>query len=491
MPTELIQASAAGVEPLAAYLARLPAPRSKAAMQDSLKRIARVLLNDERALAEDVPWAKLEPYHVDAILAKFTGAFAPATVNRHLSALRGMIKTLLRMQLIDADKAARLSDFKQLKNKRPLAGRCLSMDEIRALFAAAYGYPGFARDAAILALGYCAGLRRSEIAELRISNLNIAQGQVTVVGKGGKIRVVPLPAAALQHLNQLCVIDLAFNKVKEGALIRRLGSTGKPLGPLTDDGVYAVLVRLGKRAKLNNFSPHDLRRTYITELLDRGHDPITVARLAGHDDVKTTMLYDRRPERVARAAADSLDAEVPMPLPALEELFTASNALRTEELLHRLPVLRGYFDEGLCAMREVKLPALEACVDKSRTGLRGGDDHKDLCLIAIEWLRQRGLTDYRIEGEYVAGRFDVAVADHSLYIECGDTPATKVIACLEHNKPVMLVPFSMPPSRGFLFTRRVGSEEAWARVKQAQLDDTTNNAVFLIGKLTKTKEKKP
>lgn len=289
-------------------------------MRDSLLCIARILLASAAALPEDVPWHELGPHHVDAILAVLAERYAPSTANRHLAALRGLIQTMVRMDLIEGARAAKLLDFKAYKNDGPLAGRVLSMAEIGALFAACADEP---RDAAILALAYGGGLRRTEIAELPLEAY--AGGAVRVCGKGGKVRDVPLPAAA-RALVERWLTQRAGDSLAPVSfpLICRVTPLGRPVGTISAAGVYAVLRTIGARAKISSYTPHDLRRTYITELLARGVDVVTAARLAGHSSTKTTMLYDRRPADVAAAAVELLNGEIPMPPPVPEARPDAS-----------------------------------------------------------------------------------------------------------------------------------------------------------------------
>jgi len=75
---------------------------------------------------------------------------------------------------------------------------------------------------------------------------------------------------------------------------------------MTDQAVYMLVVRLAERARVTRFAPHDLRRSFISDLLDAGADIATVAALCAHANVATTMKYDRRPDRTRRRAAELL-----------------------------------------------------------------------------------------------------------------------------------------------------------------------------------------
>ena len=464
--------------PVEVYLSRLTSQCSKDAMGESLVLIARLLLSKdakEPVDARAVPWHQLRPEHVDALRAQLIGKYAPASVNRHLSALRGVIKALRRTNVIGPARAAALLDFENQKNNRPLAGRCLSMIEVGALFRSCNGYPNAQRDAAILALAYGAGMRRNEVAEAKIEDYDRDRGKIRICGKGRKIRDVPLPPPAQAHLNAWLSLRSGQSFLEKTVLSPAAPLVCRGEGcsfseanvPLTGDGVHAALEGIGKRAGIATFSPHDLRRTFITELLARGTDPITTARMAGHSDVKTTMLYDRRPETVAQAAAVSLGTGVPMPLPTLEEMFNVANPRR--DLSEGLADLRRYFKAGMVQLVEVALPALIDCAEPPLASFHGGSQHQTYCKIAYSWLRLTEQAPIKIEGPYFAGRFDLAVPDQGLYVECGDTPARKVITCCMEHCKLLLLPFETNPPRGFLFSRRSGSDTAWEAARAKEL----------------------
>lgn len=123
-------------------------------------------------------------------------------------------------------------------------------------------------------------------------------------GKGNKARSLLLAGGALAALQDWQIVrgDVAgplFVPINKGgvlALDRRL----------TSQAIYDLLAKRGAAAKLADFSPHDLRRTFISDLLDKGADIATVQKLAGHAQVTTTARYDRRGERAKRKAVSLL-----------------------------------------------------------------------------------------------------------------------------------------------------------------------------------------
>ena len=101
---------------------------------------------------------------------------------------------------------------------------------------------------------------------------------------------------------------LAVRGDTPGAIFHPVNKAGRVIGTrLTAQGVYMLLRRLATKAKVQRFGPHDLRRTFISDLLDAGVDIATVQALAAHASVTTTARYDRRPERTRRRAAELLN----------------------------------------------------------------------------------------------------------------------------------------------------------------------------------------
>ncbi len=152
------------------------------------------------------------------------------------------------------------------------------------------------RDAALLAILYGGGLRRSEAVALNIEDWNPTEGALRIRrGKGNKARSVPLPDSALPAIETWISVrgegspgePLLFPVNKGGKIIRRR---------MTDQAVMKALRTRARRAGVASFSPHDLRRSFVSDLLDNGADLSLAQQLAGHASPKTTARYDRRPE---------------------------------------------------------------------------------------------------------------------------------------------------------------------------------------------------
>ena len=154
----------------------------------------------------------------------------------------------------------------------------------------------------MLAVLYGAGLRRSEVVKLRVADYDVENGGITVLdAKGGKDRLCYL--GSKKEIGNW--LDLRGNTA--GPLFLPIHKTGKiGTATMSDQAVLKILKKRGLEAGLASFSPHDLRRTFISDLLDAGADIATVQKLAGHADVSTTARYDRRGEGAKRKAANLL-----------------------------------------------------------------------------------------------------------------------------------------------------------------------------------------
>jgi integrase len=287
--------------PARAYLASLAAG-SQPAQAAALRALAAWLgSSDIHACA----WERLSYAHVAALRARLVERYAPATSNRVLSALRGVLLACRRLGLISADQQAQLSDVPPVRGTSRPRGRMLPPDERAALFrvCAADASPRGRRDAALIALGIWGGLRRAELSDLDCGDLADDARQIAVgvrCGKGGKARTVWVGGTAARLAQ-----DWRRERGQGQALFVAISRTGRVLDDrrLTPEAMQRILLRRCVEAGIAAATPHDLRRTFVSYLLDAGADIARVATLAGHASVETTRRYDRRGDDALRAAA--------------------------------------------------------------------------------------------------------------------------------------------------------------------------------------------
>jgi len=320
--------------PVISYLASLNSKDSRRVQKTALDQIAMLLSDGEIEESLEFPWEHLDYGVVTTVKAWLDSKYAPSTVNRYLCAVRRVLKEAWRHQLITAEEYQRAADVRSVTGQRLLTGRELEADEIKALITVCLQdknnpTSGF-RDAAIISLMYSAGLRRAEVVSVNIEDLDIKNRELRVIGKGNKERSAYLASGAIRALKKWLVLrgnspgPLFFAVNKSGKIVtqRRVKPTSyeKKQGiienqidaRLTDQTIYNVIEKRAAQAGLlKKATPHDMRRTFVSDLLDVGVDLSTVSKMAGHEDTNTTRRYDRRSSRVMQDAAEKLNVPYP------------------------------------------------------------------------------------------------------------------------------------------------------------------------------------
>ena len=288
--------------PVAVYLARL-SPGSRRSQKTALETMARILTTGRIGI-DELPWHRLGYQHTQALRAVLAERFSPATANRHLAALRGVLREAWRLGLMSAEDLQRAIDLPAVRGERLPRGRALSRGELRALFESCRKRrPGDTRDAALMGVLYAAGLRRAEVVALEISDYDPETGALIVRGKGNKERLAYIDDGAAEAMEAW----LITRGDTPGPLFCPVTQTGQVvIRHMTDQAIYAILQTRAVKAKVKSFSPHDLRRSCVSDLLDAGVDISVVQQFVGHANVTTTARYDRRGEHAKKRAAKSL-----------------------------------------------------------------------------------------------------------------------------------------------------------------------------------------
>jgi len=290
-------------QPAAAYLASLRTDVSRRGMVSALNTVAEVITGTRDWRIVD--WGTLNAQNVRAIMAQVTGA--PATRNKALAAVRGVARMAYEAGRIDADTYTKMTLIKGDSGSRLAAGRDVAPGEIVALMqtcandASARG----ARDAAMIAVAAGTGARRAEVAGMRYEDLTMTEAdeaaEIQVIGKRNKERTLDINNGALHALKDW----IAIRGQQPGAMFYPVNKGGRVI---TDHGMTTaaldfILIKRSKEAGLSDLDWHDLRRTVAGELLDAGADIVTVQKILGHSDPKTTARYDRRGPRARRKAS--------------------------------------------------------------------------------------------------------------------------------------------------------------------------------------------
>jgi site-specific recombinase XerD len=313
-PLALVHSVPLDEHPVAVYLAGL-AVRSRRTMRGDLETIAR-LLSGGRCDAFTLSWSALRFQHVQALRSALAERYAHTTANRMLCAMRGVLKAAWNLGQMPTEEYHRARSVTSVRGESLPRGRHIASGELRALFQACASDRGkdgqmrplARRDAALLGLAYGVGLRRSEIVSLDRSDYEEETGALKVrAGKGNKARMVYASGGAKVMLETW----LRLRGDGEGPLFYPLTKSGSLASRrLNSQAVMDVLLRRAQEAGLQSVSPHDFRRTFISDLLDAGADIVTVQKLAGHASVSTTARYDRRGEAVKQRAVGMLHIPV-------------------------------------------------------------------------------------------------------------------------------------------------------------------------------------
>ena len=290
--------------PAAVYLAGL-APSGRRAQAQALRVVAELLFPGSSVNFLSVPWPELRYQHAVAIRSQLVERYKPASVNRMLCAVRGVLKAAWRLGELNGEDYRRAADVASVTGSTLPTGRELTPGELSALMADCENdpSPAGARDAALIALMYSCGLRRNEVAGLELENYDPETGHLVVLGKRSKERAVWLTNGALEAMTDWLVV----RGQETGALFVAINKGGRlRAGHMANQAIYNALAKRGESAGVKAFTPHDMRRTFVSDLLEAGADIATVAKMAGHASVNTTARYDRRPEETKRKTAQLL-----------------------------------------------------------------------------------------------------------------------------------------------------------------------------------------
>jgi len=214
------------------------------------------------------------------------GSLTSRSVTRYLVAIRGLFAFLIRDRVIDKDPTAQV-EFPARWKKLP---HFLTMEQVDALLASPDRRTVLGqRDHAILHLFYASGLRISEMSALTTDRINLQQGYVMPMGKGSKERVVPMGGQAIEALTEY--LGDARTKLAGKRICDRLFLSRRGTG-ITRQRLWEIIKECARHAGIKiNVTPHMLRHSFATHLIERGADLRIVQAMLGHADVSTTQIY--------------------------------------------------------------------------------------------------------------------------------------------------------------------------------------------------------
>jgi len=230
-----------------------------------------------------IPGAETVRQYLDSLGA---GGMSSRSVARHLTTLRNFYRFLVREGRIEEDPTALLKAPRQWQN----LPKYLNAQQVQAILGSPDAtQPLGSRDRAMLELLYACGLRVSELCGLKLTDLNLELGFLRVTGKGSKQRMVPVGTKAQEALADY--LQWARGAVLKSRSSAALFVTARG-GPMTRQGFWKLLAGYGKQVGIfQNLTPHVVRHSFATHLLDGGADLRSVQTMLGHADIATTEIY--------------------------------------------------------------------------------------------------------------------------------------------------------------------------------------------------------
>jgi len=260
----------------------------------------------------DVPWHCVEPGHVTALVATLRADdYAPNTTSLYVNAIRGVMNEAWRQNLISHDQLLKIRSVKPVSGTRLSKGKNIRRTLIRELMevCAADPRPQGRRDAAIIAILYGSGMRKSESVNVNLAQVDFVERSLQVLGKGNKQLIKYAPAWAFDTLNQWLELrrsvlpagqdddPFLFNRIRRGNHITR--------ERITKHAIYFIAKQRGRQIGVE-IMPHDFRRSFITRVIEE-FDLSIAQKLAHHTNIATTATYDMRGDNERRRVVDRFD----------------------------------------------------------------------------------------------------------------------------------------------------------------------------------------
>lgn len=226
-------------------------------------------------------FSKIQRMHINYFIKDMHDkSYAPTSVTRKIAAIRGFFRWLSANEIISQDPSLEV-ELPKLVKKLP---KVMTVAEIENIISANLTPV----EAVVMELLYGAGLRVSELANLELNNVELSSKYIRCVGKGSKERIIPIGEKAKKSvLKYLKLRDIAVKKFKLDTKKLLISENGKLM---TRQDIYVFIRRQGELLQ-KHISPHTLRHSFATHMLENGADLRVVQELLGHSDVSTTQLY--------------------------------------------------------------------------------------------------------------------------------------------------------------------------------------------------------
>jgi integrase/recombinase XerD len=212
---------------------------------------------------------------------------SPKTLARHVASIRAFHQFLIRTHAADQDPSILI----EIPKSERTIPKVLSLVEVEKLLDISIGQGHFAlRDKAMLEILYATGIRVSELIQIDVEHVNLTMGFVTVIGKSSKERIIPVGGPAAEALKRYLEHGrpnfLLENRTENSLFLNHHGKR------LSRQGFWKILKKLANEAGIKNeLTPHTLRHSFATHLLQNGADLKAVQEMLGHADISTTQIY--------------------------------------------------------------------------------------------------------------------------------------------------------------------------------------------------------
>jgi integrase/recombinase XerD len=306
---------------LSSWLASFRSEESRRTMISALRAIVRTVRCLERAAPvsiTDFPWEVMaDGVLMSVVRDRVVARYGPQGAAKHMAAIRSLLRHLSGAGRADYQQVLRALDTTKKRGPSPDLPPPLRLDtnDLRRILHVCHRDPNHlvgARDLALVSLTSSTGARRSEVVGVGLGDLDLADATVRLHVKGDGIRTAVVHGATLEHLSYW----LEFRGNIDGPLFPALRKGGHfENRSLSAHQFWKVFVARAAEAGLTYpVAPHDLRRWFVTALLEQGTDVFVVVRAVGHRRVETTLRYDRRGLEQLRDVVDAL------PIPGLDSL---------------------------------------------------------------------------------------------------------------------------------------------------------------------------
>lgn len=247
-------------------------------LEDYAAFLAKQKISDLDGITRDI----VVSYESDLVVQEY----APSSVKRHISVLKGFHKFLVRENHTKRNP----TDSINLPKVPETLPDVLDIDQMDSFLSQPFKGPRGMRDRAILEVLYGCGLRVSELVGLELGDLFFEEGFVRVVGKGNKERIAPISGIAESVLREYLdqgrpQLLKAYTKPTSAVFVNARG------GRLTRQSVHSIVAKAGMHIGVSDLHPHTLRHSFATHMLEGGADLRVIQEILGHSDISTTQIY--------------------------------------------------------------------------------------------------------------------------------------------------------------------------------------------------------